>query len=199
MKISHISVAFLALISTCSLFAQDEDDLFGGYADSVKKMEAFSIAQKAKATRDLQDILVPVFKSHTTATNMRFNSVGGETLIVLNTGEGGIRVEELLSELQGSLNPSEETESEDWVQIRTPEFDLKELKVFILFPDLPRDDVSPFYGIRIYDKDEAISELYFSNRTTARKWVALIEELQATMNKKRQNKPEMATPRKPSD
>ena len=187
MKTPYTGLAFLALHSICSLSAQDENDPFGGYADSLKEMEAFSITQKTKATRDLQDILIPVFKAHATTTNMRFTSVGGDTLILLNTRQGGLRVEELLRELQGSLNPSEETESEDWVQVRTPEFDLKELKVFILFPDLPKDDVSPFYGIRIYGKEKDISELYFSNRSTASKWVTLIEELQATMKRKSQD------------
>ncbi len=110
-----------------------------------------------------------------------------------------MRVEELLGELRDSLNPSDETEGEDWVQIRTPEFDLNGLKVFILFPDLPKDDVTPFYGIRIYDKEDDISDLYFSNCRNASNWVTLIEELQATMKEKRHNKAAMETPRKPSD
>ncbi len=92
MKMRNLGIAFMAIFSTSLAFSQDEDDPFGGHADFGKKLEQIIAAQEAKAKNLLQDIIIPVFKSHVTATNMRFASVGGDTLILLHTREGGVRV-----------------------------------------------------------------------------------------------------------
>jgi hypothetical protein len=199
MKMKRFSITFLAIISLSSLLAQtevnptDKDDPFGPADDTAQKyLEEYSAPKKAKNNRDFRDFLIPTFNSQVANPNMRFitsrdHTIAGTVheLLAINAKENSTRVEELLNELKSSVKSSEETESEDWVQIRTPEFDAIEARVFILFPDLPKDDTSPFYGIRIYDKDGDISEFYFANRVVASKWVQLIEELQSVIIKKR--------------
>jgi hypothetical protein len=162
---------------------EDPGNPFGAYLDLVGDVDKSKAGNNDIAGEEFHEFMISTFKFHASTPNIHFTSANGQELMAFKEAADGPRVGTLLKELNEALMPSEETEGEDWVQIRTPEFDSKELRAFILFPDIPKDNFSPFHGIRIYNKAGEISEWYFSTRVAAAAWVKLMEELQASMKK----------------
>ena len=176
------------------------DDLFTGgkQIDYSEQLAEFKAAQEAEANRRLKNDIIPGFESLVLHPDIQFLDMSGRPLLMFEKGDTARRLRGLTDELKAGMLASEETETEDWIQIHADVFSKKKLKVFLLFPELPAKTILPYYGIRIYDTDGDISELMFPNQDTTPNWVTLIRELRAAINKK-PNKAEMATPRKPSD